>query len=455
MEQTTLYEIAVRLLDQKKFSELRAILSELNPADIANILENAEEKSSLTLFRLLPKELAAETFAYIDSERQEELISKFSDKEIREVINELYLDDAVDMIEEMPANIVARILKNTDKETREQINKLLAYSDDTAGSIMTLEYAYLNKGTTVAEAFESIRKIGVAKETIYTLYVTERRRLVGVVSLLDILTADPDILIEDIMDENVICVTTTEDRETVVAAFAKYDLLALPVVDSENRLVGIVTVDDAIDVMQEETTEDIQLMSGIAPSDKSYFRTGVFETFFKRIPWLMLLMLSATFTGMIITGFEDKLAVCVVLTSFMPMLMGTGGNAGGQASATIIRGLSLGEVELKDILRAIWKEFRVALVCGTALGAVNFGKMLLVDRMLLANPEVTVTVALVVSLTLIVTVLVAKLLGCALPILAKAIKLDPAVMASPFITTLVDAISLLAYFGIASALLGI
>lgn len=455
MEQTTLFDIAVRLLEQKKFSELKVILAQLNPADIANILENAEEKSALTLFRLLPKELAAETFAYIDSERQEELINRFSDKEIREVVNELFLDDAVDMIEEMPANVVARILKNTDRDTREQINKLLAYSDDTAGSIMTLEYGYLNKTVTVGEAFESIRKFGVNKETIYTLYVTERRKLVGVVSLLDILTADPDTVISEIMDENVISVATTEDKEEVAAAFAKYDLLALPVVDSENRLVGIVTVDDAIDVIQEETTEDIELMSGISPTDKTYFRTGVLETFLKRVPWLMLMMLSATFTGMIITGFESKLAACVILTSFMPMLMGTGGNAGSQSSVTIIRGLSLGDIELGDILKAVWKELRVGIICGTALAVVNFGKMLLVDRMLLGNPEVTVAVSAVVSLTLIVTVLVAKLLGCALPIAAKAIKLDPAVMASPFITTLVDAVSLVAYFAIAGAVLGI
>ena len=333
------------------------------------------------------------------------------------------------MIEEMPANVVARILKNTDRDTREQINKLLAYSDDTAGSIMTLEYGYLNKTVTVGEAFESIRKFGVNKETIYTLYVTERRKLVGVVSLLDILTADPDTVISEIMDENVISVATTEDKEEVAAAFAKYDLLALPVVDSENRLVGIVTVDDAIDVIQEETTEDIELMSGISPTDKTYFRTGVLETFLKRVPWLMLMMLSATFTGMIITGFESKLAACVILTSFMPMLMGTGGNAGSQSSVTIIRGLSLGDIELGDILKAVWKELRVGIICGTALA--------------------------VVSLTLIVTVLVAKLLGCALPIAAKAIKLDPAVMASPFITTLVDAVSLVAYFAIAGAVLGI
>ena len=455
MEPTTVFDIVMGLLDNKRYQELKIIMEQMNPADIALILDEAEEKSALTLFRLLPKELASETFAYIETEQQEQLISAFSDRELRAVVNELFLDDTVDLIEEMPASVVARILKNTDSETRKQINELLAYPDDSAGSLMTLEYVYFNQDTTVSEAFERIRQVGVAKETIYTCYVTERRRLVGVVSLLDMLTAETDTSIREIMDPNVISVTTLEDKEHVAAAFAKYDLLALPVVDTDNRLVGIVTVDDAIDVIQEETTEDIEIMAAIAPTDKTYFRTGIFETFLSRIPWLLLLMLSATFTGMIITSFEDKLAACVVLTSFMPMLMGTGGNAGGQASATIIRGLSLGDIELRDIFRTIWKEIRVAVICGGVLAIVNFGKMMLVDRLLLGNPEVTTEVALVVCLTLVVTVFVAKFIGCILPILAKAIKLDPAVMASPFITTIVDAISLLAYFVIAQSLLGI
>lgn len=455
MEPTTVFDIVMGLLDNKRYQELKIIMEQMNPADIALILDEAEEKSALTLFRLLPKELASETFAYIETEQQERLITAFSDRELRAVVNELFLDDTVDLIEEMPASVVARILKNTDSETRKQINELLAYPDDSAGSLMTLEYVYFNQDTTVGEAFERIRQVGVAKETIYTCYVTERRRLVGVVSLLDMLTAEIDTSIREIMDPNVISVTTLEDKEHVAAAFAKYDLLALPVVDMDNRLVGIVTVDDAIDVIQEETTEDIEIMAAIAPTDKTYFRTGIFETFLSRIPWLLLLMLSATFTGMIITSFEDKLAACVVLTSFMPMLMGTGGNAGGQASATIIRGLSLGDIELRDIFRTIWKEIRVAVICGGVLAIVNFGKMMLVDRLLLGNPEVTTEVALVVCLTLVVTVFVAKFIGCILPILAKAIKLDPAVMASPFITTIVDAISLLAYFVIAQSLLGI
>ena len=455
MEPTTVFDIVMGLLDNKRYQELKIIMEQMNPADIALILDEAEKKSALTLFRLLPKELASETFAYIETEQQEQLISAFSDRELRAVVNELFLDDTVDLIEEMPASVVARILKNTDSETRKQINELLAYPDDSAGSLMTLEYVYFNQDTTVGEAFERIRQVGVAKETIYTCYVTERRRLVGVVSLLDMLTAETDTSIREIMDPNVISVTTLEDKEHVAAAFAKYDLLALPVVDMDNRLVGIVTVDDAIDVIQEETTEDIEIMAAIAPTDKTYFRTGIFETFLSRIPWLLLLMLSATFTGMIITSFEDKLAACVVLTSFMPMLMGTGGNAGGQASATIIRGLSLGDIELRDIFRTVWKEIRVAVICGGVLAIVNFGKMMLVDRLLLGNPEVTTEVALVVCLTLVVTVFVAKFIGCILPILAKAIKLDPAVMASPFITTIVDAISLLAYFVIAQSLLGI
>ena len=455
MEPTTVFDIVMGLLDNKRYQELKIIMEQMNPADIALILDEAEKKSALTLFRLLPKELASETFAYIETEQQEQLISAFSDRELRAVVNELFLDDTVDLIEEMPASVVARILKNTDSETRKQINELLAYPDDSAGSLMTLEYVYFNQDTTVSEAFERIRQVGVAKETIYTCYVTERRRLVGVVSLLDMLTAETDTSIREIMDPNVISVTTLEDKEHVAAAFAKYDLLALPVVDMDNRLVGIVTVDDAIDVIQEETTEDIEIMAAIAPTDKTYFRTGIFETFLSRIPWLLLLMLSATFTGMIITSFEDKLAACVVLTSFMPMLMGTGGNAGGQASATIIRGLSLGDIELRDIFRTVWKEIRVAVICGGVLAIVNFGKMMLVDRLLLGNPEVTTEVALVVCLTLVVTVFVAKFIGCILPILAKAIKLDPAVMASPFITTIVDAISLMAYFFIAQSLLGI
>ena len=455
MEQTTLFEVVMKLFRDKKFAELKTIMGQMNPADVANIIESADGRDVIALFRLLPKELATEAFAYIDSEQQEQLILAFTDRELREVIDELFLDDTVTLIEEMPANIVNRILKNTDPKTRAQINELLAYPDDSAGSLMTPEYVYFKKDMTVQECFAKIRQVGVAKETIYTCYVTEERKLVGVVSLLDLLTASYETVVGDIMDTNVISVGTKEDKETVATTFAKYDLLAIPVVDGENRIVGIVTVDDAIDVLQDENTEDIEKMAAIVPTDKPYFKTGVFETFFKRIPWLLLLMVSATFTGMIITGFEDKLAASVVLTAFIPMLMDTGGNAGGQASVTIIRGMSLGDIELKDVLAVIWKEIRVAVICGASLAVVNFGKMMLVDRMILGNPAVTVAVALVVCMTMFVAVCIAKTIGCTLPILAKAIGFDPAVMASPFITTIVDAISLLAYFMIAQAILHI
>ncbi|HIV10168.1 MAG TPA: magnesium transporter [Candidatus Faeciplasma avium] len=455
MERTTVFDIVIKLLNQRKFAELKLIMNEMNPADIASIFDEAEVKDIPVIFRLLPKELAAETFAYRDPEQQGQLIMAFSDKEIREVVDELFLDDTVDLIEEMPANVVSRILKNTDELTRRRINELLTYPDDSAGGLMTPEFVYLNRSMTVGEAFKKIRQVGVAKETIYTCYVTEARRLIGVVSLSDLITASDTTRVEDIMSENVISVGTKEDKEAVAAALAKYDLLALPVVDGENRIVGIVTIDDAIDVIQDENTEDIEKMAAIVPTDKPYFKTGVLETFLKRIPWLLLLMVSATFTGMIITGFEDKLARYVVLTSFIPMLMDTGGNAGGQSSVTIIRGMSLGDIALKDVLRVIWKEMRVSVLCGVALAAVNFAKIMLIDRLLLGNQDVNAMVAVVVCLTILIAVFIAKLIGCTLPILAKAVGFDPAVMASPFITTIVDAISLFAYFMIAQWLLKI
>lgn len=455
MERTTVFDIVIKLLNQRKFAELKLIMNEMNPADIASIFDEAEVKDIPVIFRLLPKELAAETFAYLDPEQQGQLIMAFSDKEIREVVDELFLDDTVDLIEEMPANVVSRILKNTDELTRRRINELLTYPDDSAGGLMTPEFVYLNRSMTVGEAFKKIRQVGVAKETIYTCYVTEARRLIGVVSLSDLITASDTTRVEDIMSENVISVGTKEDKEAVAAALAKYDLLALPVVDGENRIVGIVTIDDAIDVIQDENTEDIEKMAAIVPTDKPYFKTGVLETFLKRIPWLLLLMVSATFTGMIITGFEDKLARYVVLTSFIPMLMDTGGNAGGQSSVTIIRGMSLGDIALKDVLRVIWKEMRVSVLCGVALAAVNFAKIMLIDRLILGNQDVNAMVAVVVCLTILIAVFIAKLIGCTLPILAKAVGFDPAVMASPFITTIVDAISLFAYFMIAQWLLKI
>ena len=455
MEQTSLFDVVMSLYRQRKMAELKSILAQLNPADVANIIERADGRDVIALFRLLPKELATEAFAYIDSEQQEQLILAFTDRELREVIDELFLDDTVDLIEEMPASIVNRILKNTDPVTRAQINELLAYPADSVGSLMTPEYVYLKTTMTVEESFAKIRAVGVVKETVYTCYVTEERKLVGVVSMLDLLTSSYDTVIGDIMDTNVISVHTKDDKEVAAAALSKYDLLALPVVDGENRIVGIVTVDDAIDVIQDENTEDIEKMAAIVPTDKPYLKTGVIETFLKRIPWLLLLMVSATFTGMIITGFEDKLAASVVLTAFIPMLMDTGGNAGGQASVTIIRGLSLGDISLRDVGSVIWKEMRVAVICGGCLAAVNFGKMMLVDRLILGNTGITAAVALVVCLTLVVAVFIAKIIGCSLPILAKAVGFDPAVMASPFITTIVDAVSLLAYFLIAQSLLHI
>ena len=444
------------MLSQKKYAELRGILIEIEPADIAQMFDDLSEEQVLLVFRLLPKELAAETFAELEGDIQERLIRSFSDNELKEVLEEMYLDDTVDMIDEMPATVVKRILKNTDAETRARINELLHYPEDSAGSIMTIEYVDLKALMTVEDAFTRIRRTGVDKETIYTCYVTDQnRKLLGMVSVKTLLLSQPDCLIGDIMETNIISVKTNDDKEFVAHQFEKYDFLAIPVVDNEDRLVGIVTFDDALDVIQEENTEDIEKMAAILPGDKPYLRTGVFETWKNRIPWLLLLMVSSTFTGQIITSFEQSLAALVILTAYVPMLMDTGGNAGGQASVTIIRSLSLGDIEMKDILRIMWKESRVSLLCGVTLAVLNFGKMLLVDRLIFGNSDVTVWVALVVCLTLVLAVFVAKLVGCTLPILAKRIGFDPAVMASPFITTIVDAVSLLIYFNIATAILKI
>lgn len=447
-------EAVSSLLDEKKFVEARELLVDLNAADIAQMFDDLDETETLLTFRLLPKELAAETFVELEGDKQEQLIHSFSDNELREVIDEMYLDDTVDMIEEMPASVVKRILRNTDAETRARINELLHYPEDSAGSIMTIEFVDLKATMTVGDAFTRIRRTGVDKETIYTCYVIDKnRKLLGLVSVKTLLLSDTDALVEEIMETNIIRVGTHEDKEFVAHQFEKYDFLALPVVDNEDRLVGIVTVDDALDVIQEENTEDMEKMAAILSGDKSYLRTGVLETFRNRIPWLLLLMVSATFTGQIITAFESKLAAMVILTAYIPMLMGTGGNAGGQSSVTIIRALSLGDVEMRDIFRIMWKECRVSLLCGISLAVVNFVKMLLVDRLLLQNSDVTPVVALVVCLTLVGAVFVAKLVGCSLPILAKRVGFDPAVMASPFITTIVDAISLLIYFAVATAVL--
>ena len=442
------------LLEQKKYSTLKDILVTMNPSDVAELFGEIADERLPRLFRLLPKELAAETFVEMEPENQELLIRGFSDAELRAVIEELYVDDAVDLVEEMPANVVKRILAQADPEMRKEINDLLRYPENSAGSIMTTEYVSLRPQMTVIQAIERIRKTGVDKETIYTCYVTEGRKLLGTVSVKDLLlTADDSLPVSQIMDENVISVNTLTDQEEVAQTLSKYNFLALPVVDNGGLMVGIITFDDAIDVLVEETTEDIEKMAGMLPSEKTYLRSTSWDLFKHRIPWLALLMVSATFTGMIITGFESALAAQVVLTAFIPMLMDTGGNSGSQASVTIIRALSLGELDFSDTPKVIWKEIKTAVLCGVALATLCFAKIMLVDRMLLGNRDITTVTAVVVCFTMVVTVLIAKLVGCTLPLAAKKIGFDPAVMASPFITTIVDALSLLVYFGIASALL--
>ena len=444
-----MFEKALELLEEKKFGQLKSFLAELNPADIALFMEEIPEEALAKVFRILPKDLAAETFTFMESDLQEHLIHSFSDSELKAVIDEIYLDDAVDIIEEMPANVIKRILRSADPDKRKMINEILKYPEDSAGSIMTIEYVSLRKRMTVKEALRRIRKTGLDKETIYTCYVTsDHNKLVGIITAKALLLADEDDVIGDIMEDNPIYANTTDDKEDVAGALQKYDFLALPVVDEERRLVGIVTVDDAMDVLQEEATEDMEKMAAILPGDKPYIKTGAFELFKNRIPWLLLLMISATFTQMIIRSYESSLAAHVILTSFIPMLMGTGGNSGSQASVTIIRGLSLGEIEFSDTLRILWKEARVAILCGLALALVSFFKVIWLDG-------ASVTVSLVVSLTIIMTVLTAKITGSILPILASKLGFDPAVMANPFITTIVDALSLVIYFNIASGIIGL
>lgn len=445
----TVVENIKTLLHDKNWAKLKIILEDMNEQDIAELFMELEERELTLIYRLLPKELAAEVFVNMEPEYQEALIRAFSDSELREVLDELYVDDAVDIIEEMPATLVKRILMHTDPEMRKSINEILRYPEDSAGSIMTTEYVDLKRNMTVSDAFTRIRRTGSDKETIYTCYVTDsKRKLKGVVTAKELLLSDENNLIRDIMETNLISVTTMEDKEVVAELFQKYDFLALPVVDTESRLVGIITVDDAIDVLQEETTEDIEKMAAITPTDKPYLKMGVAETWRKRIPWLLLLMVSATFTGKIIQHFQNALQTSMILTAFIPMLMDTGGNCGGQASVTIIRGLSLGDIEFGDIFKVVWKEFRVAILCGITLAVANFFKMMIVDR-------VGIVVAAIVCGTLVVTIIIAKFIGCTLPILAKALRFDPAVMASPFITTIVDALSLLVYFNIAKITLNI
>lgn len=413
------------------------------------MLEEMPQAKRLLLFRTLPKSEAAEAFVEMSQETQELLVQGFSDKEIKELVDELYMDDAVDIIEEMPANLVKRILSQAAPEKRQIINELLKYPEDSAGSIMTTEFVDLKQDMTVGDAIKHIRLTGLDSETVNICYVVDgKRRLIGAVSIRAIILADEHTPVEQIMEKHVISVSTLEDQETVANIFAAYDFMALPVVDTENRLVGIVTVDDAIDVMRDETTEDISKMAAVTPADKPYLRQSPFEIWKSRIPWLLLLMVSATFTGMIITHFEESLSSCIVLTAFIPMLMDTGGNSGSQASVTVIRGLSLQEIDFSDIFSVLWKELRVALLSGVTLAAVCFGKLMLFDR-------VGIQVALVICCTLVATVLIAKLVGCSLPLLAKKVGFDPAVMASPFITTIVDALSLMIYFSVASLILHI
>lgn len=442
-------EEILELLESRQYLKLRQFIENLNVADIAAYMEEMERNDLLKLFRILPKSMAADIFSYLEIETEQYIITSLSDRDAANIIDNLMADDATDLLEEMPANVVKRLLAHASAETRRDINHLLRYPEDSAGSIMTVEYVDLKESLTVQGAVERIRKVGVDSETINICYVLDQRRtLIGTVALRYLLLSPPDAVIGDIMHENVISLHTMMDQEEVARQFKKYDFTSMPVVDNEDRLVGIITVDDVVDILEEETTEDIEKMAAIVPSDKPYMRTTVIESWKKRIPWLLLLMISATFTGKIISSFEDALSRYVVLTAFIPMLMDTGGNAGGQASAIIIRGLSLDEIEFGDWLTVIWKEIRTAVLCGLTLAICNFGKIMLVDR-------VEIKVALVVCLTLFMAVIVAKIVGSTLPMLAKKIGMDPAVMASPFITTIVDAISLLIYFRIATIALGI
>ena len=455
MEQVnvTLMETIRVLLEERKFNTLRDIMTTMKPYDIAAIFEELQDEKTPILFRIMPKELAAETFVEMDDETQEFLIHGLSDSELKEVVDELFVDDAVDLIEEMPANVVKRILRQADKDMRKQINELLKYPEDSAGSIMTTEFIVLRPDMTAEMAIKRIRRTGVDKETIYTCYVTDNNnKLIGISTVKDLLLADDDDLVKDLMEENVISVNTLDDQEQVAQMFSNYNFLALPVVDNENRLVGIVTIDDAIDVIQEEATEDIEKMAAVLPSDKPYMRTSVWGIYRKRIPWLLVLMLSATFTSTIISSFEGALASVIVLSSFIPMITGSGGNAGSQASVSVIRALSLGEIEFKSMFKVLWKELRVSILCGATLAAANFIKLMIFD--LNGNPNAFV-IALVVSLTLLGTIMMSKLVGSSLPLLASKIGFDPAVMANPLISTVCDSLSLLIYFGIATSILNI
>ena len=447
-------DIIIKLFEKKEYKAIKSIFDSMNPVDTATLLPEFDEKEMVILFRLIPKENAAMVFTYLEVDSQQVLLEAFTDKELKHIMDEMFIDDTVDVIEEMPANVVSRMLSAAG-DKRESINKILNYPEDSAGSIMTLEYITLLPTMTIGDALKKIKSIGAKFETVYTCYVVEKHKLLGIVTAKELLTQDDNITISDVMETNIITVNTHADKEEVANLLNKYDFLALPVVDVENCMVGIVTIDDAMDVILEEAEEDIQMMSGITPTDKPFLKTSVFEIFRTRIPWLLILMLSSTFTGIIISSFETALEKLVVLTAFIPMIMGTGGNSGSQASVTVIRGLSLGEVEISDVLKVLWKEIRVSVLCGAVIAVATFLKVYFIDGFVMGTENVSLVVSLVVALTLCVTVIVAKIIGCVLPIIAKKLGFDPAVMASPFITTLVDAISLLVYFGIAKAFLPI
>lgn len=454
-EMEIIFQKLTECFEKRRFADLRITLLDMKPADIAHYMENnLQQTERLMFFRLLPKELASDVFSEFESDTQEDLIRAFTDKELKAVVDDMFMDDTVDMIEEMPANVVKRILKNSDPENRKQINELLEYPEDSAGSIMTTEYVSFSAKMNVEQAFDKIRRTGLDKETVYTCYVTDgRKKLIGVITVKKLLLSDKNDLVENLMDTNVITAETTDDKEQVAMKFSRYDFLALPVVDKEGCLVGIVTVDDAVDVLQDEATEDIQKMAAILPSEKPYLKQSVFSIWKARIPWLLLLMISATFTSMILSGYEEGLSALVsgaTLYAFVPMLMDTAGNAGGQSSVTVIRALALGDVEFKDMLKILWKELRAAFLLALTVSIVCFAKLMLIDRL---YNDVTAKIALIVSGVLFITIILAKLVGCILPLLAKKIKLDPAVVASPFITTIVDALSLIIYCSIAIALL--
>ena len=451
-----MYDTVLQYLRNRNFKAIREIFIDMNEADVASLLQRcyddheAEKHELLILFRLLNKDIAADVFSYMDSDMQMMLINSFSDKELQDVVDDLYVDDTVDMIEEMPANVVARILKSADQETRKQINQILKDPKDSAGALMTTEYVYLKKDYTAKEALDWIRHVGMVKETVYTLYVTENRKLIGVLSVLDVITADENDKIEDLMDTNVISIDTLEDKEVVAEKMSRYDFLSLPVVDQENRMVGIVTFDDAMDVMQEENTEDFSKMAAVAPSEDSYFKTSVFTHAKNRITWLLVLMLSATFTGMIVNKYQAAFAAVPVLVSFLSMLSGTGGNCGSQTSTMVIRGMALGEIRMKDFFRVMWKEFRIAILCSIVLATANAIRIILVY-----HGDTTVDcykLALTVSLAIVATVILSKLIAAMLPMAAKKLKLDPAIMAAPLITTIVDACSTLMYFALATVI---